>query len=328
MGRFAVRLLAILTSVGFVCVGAGVIWSLDAYHADGPSKGPITIIISEGSGVKEIAAKLLSSGVIDNEHLFVLGALYTETARRIRAGEFVLKPGMSISAVTNHLVNGETLKRRITIPEGLLTTEVVSLVAKTDGLIGDVPVDPPEGIYLPETYFFSYGDKRSSILSRMEKAMELALAKAWAVRAENIKISSPQEALILASIIERETGKNGERARVSSVFHNRLKLRMRLQSDPTVVYAVTGGKRSLGRPLSQADLQIDSDYNTYRRGGMPPGPIANPGLAAIEAAVRPAKTDDLYFVADGTGGHAFALTLRDHNRNVARWRRIQWQRTR
>lgn len=327
MRRFAVRFLAVLMSVTVVVIGGGVIWAWDAYRAAGPLDKAVTIIIPKGAGVQDIADQLASAGAIDNEHLFVLGARYTENARRMRAGEFALSPGMSMRAIADHLVNGETVKRRLTIPEGLLTEEVIALVAGADGLVGDVPVARPDGIYLPETYFFSYGDSRASILRRMELAMNEALTEAWAARADKIAISSPREVLILASIIERETGIGAERARVSGVFHNRLRRRMRLQSDPTVAYAVTGGGRPLGRELTRADLYIDSDYNTYRRVGLPPGPIANPGRAALIAAVRPADTKELYFVADGTGGHAFAYTLREHNRNVARWRRIQRQRT-
>ncbi|MGB0630211.1 MAG: endolytic transglycosylase MltG [Alphaproteobacteria bacterium] len=326
MRRFAVRFFAILLSVAVVAVGGGIFWAWDAYRAPGPLDKSVTIIIEKGAGVQDIASKLASTGAIDNAHLFVLGAQYTETARRMRAGEFALEPGMSMRAIADHLVNGETVKRRLTVPEGLLTEEVISLVAATDGLVGDVPVARPDGIYLPETYFFSYGDSRASVLSRMKKAMDDALSEAWASRADKIAISSPREALILASIIERETGVDAERARVAGVFHNRLRRRMRLQSDPTVAYAVTGGGRPLGRSLTRADLYIDSDYNTYRRVGLPPGPIANPGRAAIKAAVQPADTKDLYFVADGTGGHAFARTLREHNRNVAKWRRLQRQR--
>ncbi|MEE2997890.1 MAG: endolytic transglycosylase MltG [Pseudomonadota bacterium] len=327
MWRSAVRFLAILISVASVAIGSGIFWAWAAYRADGPLTQPITIIIAKGVGVKQIAAQLVSSGAIENEHLFVLGARYNETARRMRAGEFILQPGMSIRAISDHLVNGEFVKRRLTIPEGFLTEEVVSLVAATDGLVGDVPLDRPEGIYLPDTYFFIYGDTRLSILSRMKKAMDSALVEVWNARDVNIAISSPREALILASIIECETGVEAERARVSSVFHNRIRLRMRLQSDPTVAYAVTGGRRPLGRPLSRADMKIDSHYNTYLRFGMPPGPIANPGRAALMAAVQPADTKDLYFVADGTGGHAFARTLAEHNRNVTKWRRIQRRRT-
>ena len=209
----------------------------------------------------------------------------------MRSGEFALTPGMSMRAIADHLVNGETVKRRLTVPEGLSTKAVLSLVRATEGLIGDVPVAPPDGIYLPETYFFSYGDSRASVLSRMEKAMDQALNEAGAARARKISISSAREALILASIIERETGVEAERAWVSGVFHNRLRRQMRLQSDPTVAYAVTGGSQPLSRPLTRADLYIDSDYNTYRRVGLPPGPIANPGRAALMAAVQPAETN-------------------------------------
>ena len=326
MRRLAVRCLGILLGVSMIAVTAGVFWAWDSYRAEGPLEKPVTIIIPKGTGVQDIAGLLTSAGAIDNVRLFVLGAQYTWAARRMRAGEFALTPGMSMRAVADHLVNGETVKRRLTVPEGLLTEEVVSLVAATEGLIGDVPVDRPDGIYLPETYFFSYGDTRASVLSRMKKAMDQALNEAWAARARRISITSAREALILASIIERETGVEVERAEVSGVFHNRLRRKMRLQSDPTVAYAVTGGGRPLGRPLTRSDLYTDSDYNTYRRVGLPPGPIANPGRAALMAAVRPAETNFLYFVADGTGGHAFAETLREHNRNVAKWRRINRQR--
>lgn len=326
MRRFAVRFFATLFSVAVLVIGAGIIWAWDGYRADGPLEKSVAIVIPKGAGVQDIAVRLLEVGAIENQHLFVLGSQYTETARRMRAGEFALKSGMSMREIADHLVSGETVKRRLTVREGLLTEEVISLVAATDGLVGDAPVLQPDGIYLPETYFFSYGDTRQSVLTRMERAMTEAVTAAWAERSKKIAISSPREAIILASIIERETGVDAERAKVSSVFHNRLRRRMRLQSDPTVAYAVTGGGRPLGRPLTRADLYIDSDYNTYRRVGLPPGPIANPGRAALMAAVQPIDTKFLYFVANGTGGHAFARTLREHNRNVAKWRRIQRQR--
>lgn len=326
MRRSAVRIvLAVLLIFAGGVIG-GVLWAWDAYKSPGPLESEIAVIVPKGAGVQEIAELLRDKGVIDNPHLFVLGARYTEMARRMRAGEFAFAPRISTRDAVAHLVDGEMVKRRLTIPEGLLTREIVDLVLAADGLTGSVEVPEPEGAYLPETYFYSHGDSRAGLLARMTAAMDKALAEAWAQRNPKIALKSPRQALVLASIIEKETGVAAERARVSAVFHNRLRRRMRLQSDPTVAYAVTGGGVSLGRPLSRADLEADSPYNTYRVAGLPPGPIANPGRASLLAAVQPLDTKEYYFVADGKGGHAFSRTLREHNRNVAKWRRLQRQR--
>ena len=327
MQRLAVRVLtATVLSVALIAVG-GVLWAWNGYHAAGPLKQPVTVVVPKGTGVQEIAELLRENGVLDNPHLFVLGARYTEMARRMRAGEFTFTAAISMKDAVEHLVSGDLVKRRLTIPEGLLTREVIALVRDTDGLTGSVESPGVDGIYLPETYFFIFGDSRESVLARMKSGMDAVLAKAWASRNAKIPLKSARHALILASIIEKETGVAAERARVSAVFHNRMRRGMRLQSDPTVAYAVTGGGVSLGRPLTRADLAADSPFNTYRRVGLPPGPIANPGRASLMAAVRPLETKELYFVADGKGGHAFARTLREHNRNVAKWRRHQRERT-
>ena len=326
MRRHAVRIVAIIITLVFCPLGIGVFWIWDTYHSEGPAQAPITIIIPKGAALQDIADQLSKSGAISSKHLFLVGAYFANVDRRMRAGEFSLKQQMSMREIADHLLYGETVKRRLTVPEGMLTKDVVSLVVRTAGLFGEAPESGSEGIYLPETYFFSYGDSRRSILLRMERAMQKTLMEAWQARTDKIAISSPNEALILASIIERETGVASERARISGVFHNRLRRNMRLQSDPTVAYAITGGAFRLNRRLNRSDLNVNSDYNTYQNMGLPPGPIANPGRAAVFAAIRPAVTDDLYFVADGTGGHAFARTLREHNRNVAEWRRTQRRR--
>jgi UPF0755 protein len=327
MQRLAVRILiATVLSVALIAV-AGVLWAWNGYHAAGPLKQSVTVVVPKGTGVQEIAELLRGNGVLDNPHLFVLGARYTEMARRMRAGEFTFTAAIGMKDAVEHLVSGDLVKRRLTIPEGLLTREVIALVRDTDGLTGSIESPGVDGIYLPETYFFSFGDSRESVLARMKSGMDAVLANAWASRNTKIPLKSARHALILASIIEKETGVAAERARVSAVFHNRLRRGMRLQSDPTVAYAVTGGGVSLGRSLTRADLAADSPFNTYRRVGLPPGPIANPGRASLMAAVRPLETKELYFVADGKGGHAFARTLREHNRNVAKWRRHQRERT-
>ena len=213
--------------------------------------------------------------------------------------------------------------RRLTVAEGLTTFDVLARLGATEGLKGLAPQGLGEGQLLPETYHFSYGDARADIVRRMRAAMTSAVERLWAARVPDLPLNSPAEALILASIIEKETGLAEERARVASVFINRLRAGMRLQSDPTVVYALTHGQGKLGRRLTRTDLRDQSLYNTYVHKGLPPGPIANPGIAAIAAALNPARSGDLYFVADGSGGHVFARTLAAHNRNVRRWRKLQ-----
>jgi UPF0755 protein len=223
------------------------------------------------------------------------------------------------------LQSGETIVRRLTVPEGLTSARVLELVDGAEGLQGHVGRMPEEGRLLPETYHFSYGDDRADLVARMEEAMEIALARLWLERSDDLPFATPEDALTLASIVERETAVERERRRVAAVFINRLRRGMRLQSDPTVVYALTEGEGVLGRRLVRDDLRIDHPYNTYVNTGLPPGPIANPGRASIAAVLNPAETRELYFVADGSGGHAFATTLDEHNRNVARWRRLRRQ---
>lgn len=315
--------------VVFLVIGCGVaLWGNHEYTKPGPLTAPATVIIPKGAGLETIGQKIAQAGVIRSAQVFTLIMRVTRLAHDLRAGEYAFTPGMAMRDATEMMLNGVTVKRRLTIAEGLTTRQVLSLVEVTKGLEGEIPDSVPEGSLLPETYFYEYGDKRSVLIERMRVAMREAVDTLWKERAPKLLIKSKEQAVVLASIVEKETALPAERPQVSGVFHNRLRRRMRLQSDPTVVYSVTNGSGPLDRPLTHADLAIESPYNTYRVRGLPPGPIANPGRAAIAAVLRPAKTRDLYFVADGTGGHAFARTLREHNRNVARWRKISRQKRR
>nr|MBC8159484.1 endolytic transglycosylase MltG [Alphaproteobacteria bacterium] len=223
------------------------------------------------------------------------------------------------------LNSGKTVVRRLTVVEGTPAAETIALLNAVDGLSGDIERQPDEGELLPETYHFSFGDSRAEVVDRMAGAMKRTLAELWPGRAPDLPLKNQREAVVLASLIEKETGQADERARVAAVFVNRLKRGMRLQSDPTVVYALTEGKGELGRTLTRADLKTPSPFNTYVIKGLPPGPICNPGRESLVAALHPANTKELYFVADGTGGHLFAGNLAQHNRNVARWRKIRKQ---
>jgi UPF0755 protein len=246
----------------------------------------------------------------------------------IKAGEYELPAHISMAALVDLLQSGKVVQRRLTVPEGSTTAEVLELVRKTDTLTGEITLDVKEGDLLPETYFYSRDDTRDGILLRMKEAMEKTLDEAWRKRAAGLPYASgKRDALIMASIIEKETSLAAERARVAAVYINRLRQKMKLESDPTTIYGVTGGKGMQGRELTRADLQSSSPYNTYMVAGLPPGPICNPGRASILAAVAPAPRERaLYFVADGQGGHAFANNVYEHNRNVARWKEIVRQR--
>ncbi len=301
----------------------GVGWWIDqSYHAAGPLHSETTLVISRGTSIGGIAEQLEVAGVINNALLYRVGLLLDRPPQPLKAGEYAFAPQISMYDVTRQLRVGHTVARRITVPEGLTSKQVVELLRAEDGLKGTIDDVPPEGVLLPETYHVSLGDERPALLDRMRKAMNEALAEAWQQRAPNLPLNSQEDVLILASIVEKETGLAEERPRVAAVFLNRLRKGMPLQADPTVVYAVAGGDGRLDRPLSRADLETPSPYNTYKVAALPPGPIANPGRAALFAVVQPAATDELYFVADGEGGHAFARTLEEHNRNVQRWRTL------
>ncbi len=310
-----------------VAVGAAVfLLGQRELERPGPLAAETTLVLPRGAGLEGIAHRLAEAGVIGRSWLFVMTVRLSGAARNLRAGEFAFPAGISARGVIQLLLSGRTVVRRLTVPEGVTTRQALDLIANTDGLAGDVGGIPDEGTLLPETYHFSYGDSRRDMVARMESAMQSVLRELWNRRAGDLPFSTRREALVLASIVEKETALPGERPHVAGVFVNRLKRGMRLQSDPTVAYALTGGKGGLDRSLTRADLDVASPYNTYRVGGLPPTPIANPGRAAIAAVLNPLVTDDLYFVADGSGGHVFARTLGEHNRNAARWRRLRAER--
>ena len=309
-----------LLLVALLAAGLGATSAWRAYTRPGPLAEPTQIVIPRG-GTERITAALLDRGVIRDARIFAAAAWVTRDAGPLRAAEFAFPAGVPLAEVLRILREERPVQRRLTIPEGLSAHQIRALLERTEGLTGEVPAFN-EGDLLPETYAFEWGETRAAIVRRADAAMDRALAEAWAARAPDLPLANARDALILASIVERETGKPEERARVAGVFINRLRRGMPLQSDPTVAYAATGGV-PMDRPISRADLDRDHPFNTYRIRSLPPGPIASPGKASIAATLRPEANDFLYFVADGSGGHAFARTLEEHNRNVARWREIE-----
>ncbi len=302
------------------------ITAYDALHRPGPLTAPATVIVNKGLTVAEIAALLRSRQVVASPLFFELAVRASGNEGGLRAGEYAMPARITVAEVMAMMRAGRTVVRKLTVPEGLTSRQVVALVLAAPGLAGEVREVPGEGELLPETYYYNLGDGREQVLARMSSAMREALRELWGQRAANLPLRSPQEAVVLASIVEKETAKAEERARIAAVFLNRLRLGMRLQADPTVAYAIAdtnGGTPADVRPLTASDLQTPSPYNTYQVDGLPPGAIANPGRAALAAVLQPLASDELYFVADGSGGHAFARTLDEHNRNVQRWRRLQ-----
>lgn len=327
MRSIAANAISVIIVVGIVIAGL-VTLGQQRLSAPGPTTEETLFTVPRGAALDRVADALAEQGVIDSASLFRIAARMDEDQRAVRFGEYAVPAGASILEVLALLRSGRVVQHPVTIPEGLTSWEIVELLKGVDVLTGDVERVPPEGVLAPDTYSVTRGDTREGLLARMQALQTQRLEAAWAQRDPDIAISTPEEALILASLIEKETGVPDERGLIAGVFDNRLRRGMRLQTDPTIIYGITEGRGPLDRPISRSDIQRPTRWNTYVIDGLPPTPIANPGPDSILAAVRPARTEALYFVADGTGGHAFATTLAEHNRNVAAWRAIERQRSR
>jgi UPF0755 protein len=287
-------------------------------------------IVKRGEGVRDIAQRLAEDGVIPSQHLFVahylgryIGTWFGAKPLQLKAGEYDLQPQASIAEIAEVLGEGKSVLARITIPEGLTSAQIVERIKADRNLTGEVTAIPPEGVLMPDTYKFSRGMTRVAFLDLMAAEGRKFLEAAWAARPADTPLKSPEETLVLASIVEKETGRNDERSKVAAVFVNRIRQGMRLQSDPTILYGLFGGQVQWGRPIYRSEIQQKTAHNTYQIDGLPPTPICNPGRNAILAVLAPAKTNDLFFVADGQGGHVFTQNLKDHNAAVANWRKVE-----
>ncbi|TRL33919.1 endolytic transglycosylase MltG [Methylosinus sporium] len=318
--------LSSLLSLLLVFAVAGVFGLIAVLHKlrePGPLAAERIVYIAPHSDVPEILAQLERDGVIDNPMLMNVALLIEGVRGKLKPGEYAFKQNASLREVMDELVNGRQILHGVTIPEGLTTEQVVSRLRENDILAGDMSELPKEGALLPETYKVARGYPRAKLLVKMQEDQRKLLDQIWARRHPDLPVKTPYELVTLASIVEKETGKADERPRVAAVFINRLRKGMRLQSDPTIVYGLVGGRATLGRGILKSEVEKWTPYNTYAIDGLPPGPIANPGRAALEAVANPSRTQELYFVADGTGGHVFAETLDQHARNVQRWRQIE-----
>jgi UPF0755 protein len=315
-----------LLILGLVVIFGIVTWAQQAYRERGPLAAPVELQVERGEGLASVADKLAEAGAISNATIFRIAARYGDLEAGLRFGDYSIPAGASMEEILELLNRGGNVVRQVVVPEGLTNWQVAELLRARPELTGEITELPPEGMLAPAGYDFQRGDTRADVLARMVAQQEEILAAAWAARAPELPLASAEELLTLASIVEKETGVAEERRQVASVFVNRMRRGMRLQTDPTVIYGITNGEGTLGRGLRASDLAAATPFNTYVIAGLPPTPIANPGRAAIEAAANPDATDYIYFVADGSGGHAFARTLEEHNRNVAAWRRIEAQR--
>jgi UPF0755 protein len=314
---------AIITILLVVMLGAGgiYVYGKQKIEAAGPLPEDKVVNIPQRAGLGDIAEILQREGVIENNRWVFIGSVLALKARQdLKPGEYSFQKNASLRDVIGTIVEGKVVQHTVTIPEGLTSEQIIARLSDNNIFTGSLREIPREGTLLPETYKFPRGTAREQVIHRMQQAQKRVLGEVWERRNPDIPIKSPEQLVTLASIVEKETGKADERSRVASVFINRLQKKMKLQSDPTIIYGLVGGKGTLGRPIKRSEIQQPSPYNTYVVEGLPPGPIANPGRASLEAAANPARTRDLYFVADGSGGHAFSDGYDQHLKNVAKLR--------
>lgn len=314
------RFLAALVVLALIAGGAWY-WERQNWDAPGPSPAYKVVMVNPGDHVATIAEKLQHAGVIANANLFRVGLRLRNQQTGLKAGEYGFPAHVSLDSVTAILVSGKSIEHKITAAEGLTSQMIYDLVKADPVLVGDPGPVPPEGSLLPETYLFTRGETRRAILKKMHDAQEELLTAQWPARVGNLPVTTPEQAIILASIVEKETGIPEERRHIAAVFENRLRIGMKLQSDPTIIYGITKGY-PIGRRIRQSEIDAQTPYNTYVIPGLPAGPICNPGKDAIMAVLNPEGSDDLYFVANGTGGHVFSATMAEHEKNVANWRKI------
>lgn len=315
----------LLVPIVFAILIAGVVeWGLAAFKAPGPvakSGAETVVVIKSGAGVRGATEALTAAGVVQYPQLFEIGVRLSGKASAIKAGEYAIPSHASMRAILDILVTGKSIPHKVTIAEGLTSQMAYDIVKNDRTLSGDAGPVPPEGSLLPETYLFQRGETRRALFAKMHQAQTKLVDALWAKRAPDLPIKTKEEAIVLASIVEKETGIAAERAHIASVFMNRLRIGMRLQSDPTIIYGITKGY-PIGRRINRSEIEAPTPFNTYVIAGLPPQPICNPGKGSIAAVLNPADSKDLYFVADGSGGHVFATNAEDQARNVAKWRRI------
>lgn len=319
---------AIITIILIAMLGVGgvYVYGKQALESPGPLPEDKIVNIPPRAGKGDIADILRREGVIDANNLVFIGSVFAlKASSELKPGEYAFQKNASLRDVIGVIVEGKVVQHSVTIPEGLTSEQIVGRLSENDIFTGSIREIPREGTLLPETYKFPRGTPRDQVVQRMQAAQKRVLGEIWERRTSDTPLRTQEQLITLASIVEKETGRADERSRVASVFVNRLRQRMKLQSDPTIIYGLVGGKGTLGRPIKRSEITQPSPYNTYVIEGLPPGPIANPGRASLEAVANPARTRDLFFVADGTGGHTFSESYDAHQKSVARLRAIEKQ---